>query len=227
MSRPVIRSRRMFAPPIAGVLVAALAVAGPASSSPAVAPAARADALEAEGSLADAAAIWASLFREGDDLGERLVAAFRAQKAWRAAARASGDPAMLCEAQALVAEVLRLELDDEDRRDFEDFADEIRVELADAGLTSECAGAGSTTPSTDVVASPSAPATISPPPTAPLPLQRALHDDRPRAPDTARPYLISGGIVLGASAALPPASCRTTTPPGRSTPTPRRTTASA
>ncbi|MEZ4450406.1 MAG: hypothetical protein R3B09_13085 [Nannocystaceae bacterium] len=209
----------MFAPPIVGLLVAALAVAGTASAAAPTTPEA-ADALEAAGSLADAAAIWASIFRGGDDPDKRLVAAYRAQKAWRAAARSTGDRALLCEAQALVAEALRLDLDAEDRGDFEVFAEAIRRELADGHATA-CGRADITPPTaTEVTASTTTDVTtlsatdtateVTPPirhariPSAPqrstLPTSTTAEDLPRHRP--ARPYLISGSVTLGAGAVL-------------------------
>jgi len=116
-------------------LVATLALATQANASEPTEQA-EAEQLEAAGAFARAGAAWEGLTQRGEH-DSQILAAYRAQKAYRAAT--DQEPVMLCRAHAVVVAVLlRDDLDGDERADFEAFRSEIEAsaelsELCDAG----------------------------------------------------------------------------------------------
>lgn len=114
-------------------LVATLALAPQVNASEPTGPA-EAEQLEAAGAFARAGAAWEGLAQRGEH-DSQILAAYRAQKAYRAATEQ--EPVMLCRAHAVVVAVLlRDDLDGDERADFEGFRSEIE---ASAELSELCA----------------------------------------------------------------------------------------
>jgi len=104
------------------------------------APAAEAEVLaqhlETKGALVPAAEAWETVLANAIDADTRGHAAFRAQKAYREAARSSGQQDLLCEAQRVVATHLeRGDLGEDERHDFDGFRELIETALSEADTT--------------------------------------------------------------------------------------------
>jgi len=169
---------------------------------------AKAQRLETEGALVSAAEAWESVVAEAVDPETRGHAAFRAQKAYREAARSSDEHELLCEAQRVVLTNLeRADLGDDERHDFDGFREAIAAALSTTGTSCE---EDPLVPFLGLEASEQA--TILPEP------ERGIRPVRASPPDTSMsapvgvseaktrsqvaPQKIAGGVLLGAGAAL-------------------------
>jgi len=173
-------------------LVATLALVSQANASEPTEPA-EAEELEAAGAFARAGAAWEGLTQRGEH-DSQILAAYRAQKAYRAAT--DQDPVMLCRAHAVVVSALtRDDLDGDQRADFEGFRSEIEAsaelsELCDAGDPPFLPVGETESPDPDVVAPELAPVETSAEPTHPR------HPRHPRRLQIAGAVLVSTGAGL-------------------------------
>ncbi len=90
----------------------------------------RAEAFEDEADFSSAAESWVELMAEDGDPELWLVAAYRAQQAFRTAANSEDDRNHLCRAREVIAEVLANDgLEADERADFEDFRLAVEADL--------------------------------------------------------------------------------------------------
>ncbi|MEZ4454639.1 MAG: hypothetical protein R3B09_34625 [Nannocystaceae bacterium] len=149
--------------------------------------------LESESSFAAAAELWEELIGTATTPDEREVAAFRAQQARRIVAASTGDTGHLCRARSIVARFLaRADLEEDSRRDFEGFAEEIGRALVDLG--ERCEPRPEPTPP---VAEASTQGELGP---EPPPAVAPISADRSKS--SGKALAISGGVLVGAGAAL-------------------------
>ena len=143
--------------------------------------------------MAAAAELWEELIGTATTPDEREVAAYRAQQARRIVAASTGDTDHLCRARSIVARFLaRADLEEDSRREFEGFAEEIGRALVDLG--ERCEPRPEPTPP---VAEASTQGELGP---EPPPAVAPISADRSKS--TGKALAISGGVLVGAGAAL-------------------------
>jgi len=157
-----------------------------------------------EGGLVLAAEAWERAFANAIDADTRGHAAFRAQKAYREAARSTGQAKLLCDAQRVVlANLERSDLEEDERQDFDGFRGEIATALSKAETTCD------EVPLAEFLA-----VEVSPraddgerladrelqPSAQPTSMSSEQHDAKSRS--QASPKKIVGGVLLGTGAAL-------------------------
>jgi len=178
-----------------------------AHGAPAVEAEAIAKRLETEGALVPAAEAWEIVLEQAADADTRGHAAFRAQKAYREAARTEGQQELLCEAQRIVIENLgRGDLEDDERHDFVGFREEIAVALSASNTT---CGVAPVVPLLKVDAGEQGTSNPEPerldtvrasPPSRSATAPTSASEERSRS--QVAPKKIAGGVLLGAGAAL-------------------------
>ena len=173
-------------------LVATLALAPQANASEPT-ELANAEQLEAAGAFASAGAAWEELTQRGEH-DSQILAAYRAQKAYRAAT--DQEPGMLCRAHAVVVSALtRDDLDGDQRADFEGFRSEIEAsaelsELCDVGDPPFLPVGETESPDAGVVAPDLAP------------VETRAEPTHPRHPRHPRRLQIAGAVLVSTGAGL-------------------------